>query len=32
MPIYNEEEFSVEHFNKELDRGNLIIKFNIKFP
>lgn len=32
MPIFNEEEFTVKSFQKVADKGNLYIKFDIKFP
>lgn len=32
MPIYNPNEYTVENFNKELERGDLLIQFNIIFP
>ena len=32
MPIYNKGEYLVEFFNKPLNKGDLEIHFNIKFP
>lgn len=32
MPIYNRDQFKVEHFGKPLERGDLFIKFDIEFP
>jgi len=32
MPIYNKGEYMVEFFNKALEKGNLEIHFDIKFP
>lgn len=32
MPIFNKEENLVKNFGKAPKRGNLIIKFDIKFP
>jgi len=32
MPIYNKDEFKVEHFGKPQQKGDLFIKFEIKFP
>jgi len=32
MPIYNKDEFKVEHFGKSPHKGDLFIKFEIVFP
>ena len=32
MPIYNKDEYLVLNFNKSLEKGNLEIHFNMKFP
>ena len=32
MPIYNKDEYRVEFFNKPLEKGDLSIHFDIKFP
>lgn len=32
MPIYNPEEFTVDNFNKPVEKGNLFVKFDIIFP
>jgi len=32
MPIYNDKEYTIENFKKPLEKGDLFIKFDIKFP
>ena len=32
MPIFNKDEYTVENFQKTAEKGNLYIKFDIKFP